>query len=540
MTRKILAVILALAMIFALGLTACGGEKTAEDGTKASGTTKASDKKEETTAATKPDGEAVQVDWYNCGDYSDTPDWEEYVWPWMEEYVRENCNIELVFHGIAGGDYSTKFTAAITSGADIDLFEMGVTANTGFYVWYERNALAGLNGYLDEYCPQLVEHMPDYAFKACTIEGEIYAIPTIKDLATDIGYMYNEDLLKKLGLLDELLAIDYENAKDYDEFFYHFQEVRNEQIPEDADIPCHKVDVTLWTYFKADMFTTGVYTSIPDLGCFEDHPSNEVFNLYESDEYLDYISMVYRWVQDNINPYDSANFDSENIYRKEGHYPGMFEWGLMTAEYDAFAEYGWHEVLIHPQYAFTYTLQMHDAKYGFSALTTEEKRVGAVQFYNALSEDENLSTAWRFGVEDIHWKRTTDSLGNTRSTFDFEGGRNSDPTARNFFKWYNAGMGDMYTIIIPVTEDDHFLDILTNLNETAKASDNMGFLLSTTNIANEIAAVANVVGEYHNDLRYGMIDNYEERIDEFNTALYANGMQAIIDDAQAQLDEYRG
>lgn len=62
-----------------------------------------------------------------------------------------------------------------------------------------------------------------------------------------------------------------------------------------------------------------------------------------------------------------------------------------------------------------------------------------------------------------------------------------------------------------------------------------GFLLSASDI-NKIASAANIVSEDRNDMMYGMIDDYEARIDAFRATLEGNGMKTIVDEAQAQLD----
>lgn len=538
MSRKFLAIVLALAMVFALALTACGGEK-AEDSTKApdKGSTKAAEK-ETTAAEAEEDFEEESIDWWFWQGMDNTPDWDEYVHDAIVEYVKENLNINLTTHFFSGSDYVDKLNAALTSGTAIDLVAMGSGIN--LMVWYDRNALAPLDDLLAKYAQDLTAKLPDYAFQACTIDGKIYAMPTLKDLATDIGYLYNETLLEELGLLDELLATPFENAKDYNDFFYKFLDVRNEQNPEDADLPCMKSYTTFWAYYKGDRITNGVFTMIPGLGCFEDKKSNEVFSVYETKEYLDMAAMINTWVKDGVVAYDSSNWDSENVYKKEGKLPGEFEWGLMTSEREAYAEYGWYEMLIHPQYAFTYTLQMHDAKHAIYSQSTESKQVAAMRFYNAIAEDPQLATSIRFGVEGIHWIRETDANGVIRSQFAFEGGRNADPTARNYYFWYLPGVGDLTGIYLPMSQPDEFFEIMLSLNANAKASDNMGFLLSTENISNEIASVSNVISEYHNDLMYGMLDDYEARIDAFNESLAGNGINAIVDEAQAQLDAFRG
>ena len=78
-----------------------------------------------------------------------------------------------------------------------------------------------------------------------------------------------------------------------------------------------------------------------------------------------------------------------------------------------------------------------------------------------------------------------------------------------------------------------------DFNKTGTPSDNVGFVLDTTNITNEIAACSNVISEFDGTLSKGQNDNVDELVDEFVAKLEANGSQKIVDEAQAQLDAWK-
>lgn len=540
MTRKILAVLLALCMVFALALTSCGAAEEAGKNEKV--TSKAAEKEEKKdTAGPAVAGETETVDWFCRRDLTNVTDFADYVEPWLYDYMLENYNIELFYHGFGSADYTTKFNAAISAGTGCDLFFLAQTTNGNLYVWYNRGALEPLDDLIVEYAPKLLEVLPDWAWAGTSINGVKYAITTYKDLATDIGMFYNETMLEETGLTEAYEAVEFIKAADYDEFFHTVKAARDELHPDIADIAAVKLTTTNWSYFKADWLSEGVYTSIPGLTCFENYPSDQVFNLYDTEDYYDMIALINKWVKDNIYPYDSNNYDTENEYYKTGKFFGTFEWGEMCPEREAYFEYGgWYEGLMHPKYAFTYTMQMQDCMQCINANTTDSKKVAAMIAYNALCEDSEVSTAMRFGTEGTHWIKTTDAKGNTRAEFNFEGGRNADSSKRNFYIWYFAEFGDLSSIYIPTTQPDDFLDIMVRINNEAKASDNMGFMFETTNVENEIAAVANVISEYNQDLMYGMLDNYAEQIDAFKASLTGNGIDAIVAEAQSQLDAFLG
>lgn len=542
MTRKILAVVLALAMVFALALTACGNEAADAEDTKAADTTAADTtaKEEETTAADTEEEEFAleTVDWYCAQDMNEKPDWADYVWPELQAYFLETLNLEVEWHGFAWADYAAKFQAALTANTGIDLMYMAATG-TPLGVWYERNALCPLDDLLNKYAPELVASMPEYAFKACTIDGQIYGMPTVKDLQFDTGYMYNATLMEELGLNDSFEAVDFQNAKDLSDFFYEAQTARNEAHGDWADYPLNSDFRNLTAYFKCDSFTSGLAARIDGTRCFEDQDLDGCFLMYETDEYANNMKMLKQWTDDNITPYDCTNYQYTDI-RNEGILLGQFELGLIVAVRDQYAEYGWTQELRHPNFAYTSTGACQGSYTSINGNTTPEKQVGAMRLWNCVAEDSYAATVIRFGLEDIHWQKYTDDNGNTRIDFDFEGSRNGDPTAYNYYMWYFHQIGDLTSVWLPDTQGDNFVEFLKEMNNNALSSQYMGFNLATEAVQNEIAACATVLGEYETDLYCGMIDDVDGRIDAFVAALEANGIRAIQDETNAQLADFVG
>lgn len=79
-----------------------------------------------------------------------------------------------------------------------------------------------------------------------------------------------------------------------------------------------------------------------------------------------------------------------------------------------------------------------------------------------------------------------------------------------------------------------------DFNKTGTPSDNVGFVLDTTNITNENRRLAPTLSpNLTGTLSKGQNDNVDELVDEFVAKLEANGSQKIVDEAQAQLDAWK-
>ena len=91
---------------------------------------------------------------------------------------------------------------------------------------------------------------------------------------------------------------------------------------------------------------------------------------------------------------------------------------------------------------------------------------------------------------------------------------------------------------VPGYSTNYFAKI-KEMNQTATPRPNSGFVFDKEPVANQIAAVTNVVAEYHNTLITGQNANVDQLVDEFVSELKSNGMDEIVEEAQRQLDAWR-
>ena len=136
---------------------------------------------------------------------------------------------------------------------------------------------------------------------------------------------------------------------------------------------------------------------------------------------------------------------------------------------------------------------------------------------------------------------------NDEGKMQFEGSErnNSSNTAEyGYFYWYMADAGNLLIVNAPeslVGPDGIMLKELERYNKEAVVPRHMGFVVDIDPIANEIAACANVIAEYHPVLTAGQLSSQEEVgkiIDEFVAKLNANGAEKIVAEVQRQIDEW--
>ncbi len=74
-------------------------------------------------------------------------------------------------------------------------------------------------------------------------------------------------------------------------------------------------------------------------------------------------------------------------------------------------------------------------------------------------------------------------------------------------------------------------------NSEMMTSKAYGFTFDSTPVTTEEAQLASVYEQYSKDLAFGVVD-VDSKLKEFNDALYAAGLQKVMDEKQRQLDEW--
>ena len=171
--------------------------------------------------------------------------------------------------------------------------------------------------------------------------------------------------------------------------------------------------------------------------------------------------------------------------------------------------------------------------HGYAVAAQSKHIERSLEVIDLLNSDPYLATLIRFGPEGVGW--TDENNDNVIELTAI----NSDPTNRYWYYWYQWNMGGLTVSKLPPSYTPEFSSLLSELNNTAVPSANMGFVMDRTPVENEIAACVNVIDEYNKALVYGQYEDPDATIDEFIQKLKDNGIEKIIAEGQAQLDAWR-
>ncbi len=536
MKRKLFSKVLSFTIVFAmvLSMAACG-EKTpapVDQTPKSTEGTKAPETDQTQSTEAKPEErEHVELVWYTLIN-KDYPGKQATI-DAINEYLKEKLNTTLDIKFYLSSEYSDTVSTIVSSGQYFDIVTSG-SGRVDFSTFAARNAFAPLNDYIDEYLPGTKAQLPEAAWDAYTIDGNVYAVPPIKDLADQWCMILNQNMLDDLGVT---FPEKYDTGLDVIDFLYEVKNARDAKYPDKANQPLiHKNLQNLEAFYNFEAIigargTTMLAANVPGLLGFEGMGEGEtLFCPVFTDEFRDLMKTMRKLVVDGIVPFDTSTFDSDKVLYKAGELLGEFNLGYIYWDEDTYMP-AFKSTLYTESSAMMTTATLQTGGMAVSAECEHIDRV--LEVVELLNTDPYLATVIRFGPEGDGW---TDADGDNVIELS---AANSDSSNRYWYYWYGWNVGNMTVSKMPPGYPANFGEMVQNLNNSAASGANLGFIMDKTPVENEIAACNNVWSEYYKTLLAGQNDNVDQLVDEFQAKLISNGIEKIIEEGQKQLNEWR-
>lgn len=530
MKKKVLSLVLSAVMVASV-FAACGGDSKAPAGdtttVDATDDAAASDAATGDTAAADIDiSEPVTLKWYLHGsNVTDDSD----VLAKANEYLGEKLNVTLEPIWGTWGDFDSNAVLALQAGDPIDIYftcswsadEYVKYAKDGYWVRLDDPE----NNLLEKYAPDLFASIPSVLADGAMVDGAsgmgVYAVPGYKDIATQYCWDVNVTLLEELGYTIE----DIQGKT-----FYEFGDIL--QAAKDAKGDSFYPLLVEGIVLERMVTNSLVLETNCILSYYVDpaNPANDIgstiVNKYATDEYKKFIDQARAYYEAGYIDPACANSQQANDTRTAKQLAGDYLIGTQSYAYGCEIQYaearGIEVAMIPTTPAFVDTTSSRGAMMAISTSSANPER--AMMFLNLLNTDPYLMTLLNYGVEGVHYNVVDDGC------IEFTEKRN------DYIPWTN-GMGNVMLLPNTVAEGPTYRADFEAYYAASCEVPILGFTLDTANIETEIAAIANVAGEYALPLAAGAAP--EGTLDEFLTKLEAAGMQKVVDEANAQLDAFK-
>ena len=424
--------------------------------------------------------------------------------------------VEVEFKAVSAYDAFALFPTWIGTGERVDLM-MPLLQDLRTYV--DQGMILPLDDLIDENAPHLKDLIAE--FPAVTgnniIDGETYAILTVPNLTGQGGgYIIGQQYVDEVDW-------EYDSSKVYTfaelgELFALIKEKHPEMYP------CGVV--TAGKTSSEFAYSHGAYDSLsgsPNYsGVLMGTDSTTFVDLFETEEYQEYIHYLREWYKAGYIHPDSATMDgSVNSLKNAGVTAGYF---MVSAP----IQRGENDYIIRLSEPYTPSAGAG----GWVIPITAAEPEAAIRFVDFVWSDADLANLIQWGIEGDHYIMLDETIG----YIGFPEGVDASSSG-----YYNTlGLwGDTRKIYIWTPTSSQADNDAYSAEALENRTKGIGISYTMENVTNEIAALSAVVAQYVPALESGSVD-VDVYYPKFVEALKAAGIDSVIADKQAQFDAQYG
>ena len=520
MKKKLLALLLATAMVATL-FAGCGGNEEPDNsenkGSEVVGDTDESESEEEQE---EPDEIVIALMCTAPMDQSITDHVEEAI----NEMLLEKVNVKADIMWFQAADYGQKVPMMLQGGEQIDLMMMTPVPSASYASFLTAGQLMDIAPYLDEYGQGIKEAMGDY-LGATSVGDATYAVGNLASLYGFLAINMRADVLRDLGLYEQAAAI-----KSWDDYEAILEEVVAKT--DYAGVSNSDAEGTIITC-QPFMVGTGAFADaywVDTIGdgyqyTYVDAETNTVKCYFENPAFMSAVKEMGEWNKKGLIYEDAHTTDEYGAALiKSGVSFSYLAAGELGGAATVASNAGCEilQIEVTPRLVGTAAFQ----KFGFCVPVTSDYPEAAIKVLNLLFTDKEVVDTFTWGVKGVDWVE--------------KDGLATYPEGADAQSVYHTG-DFLYGNVLNITPwEGNAADIReqqAEANKNAAASKYIGCALDTSTVATEIAAVKDIVDRYKEGLCSGVTD-YEAEYQKFIDAIYAAGMQDIINEFQAQLDAW--
>ncbi len=508
---RLFAVLLALAVL----LSGCG---TAAPTTSATPSPSAPAKSSEVAATSESavapvaSLEPVEINaWFLAPQVKDI----ELVQTEVSKLLSEKINATIKLNYFWWDSYADKQKLALASGEAIDTMFSPQWWNYETYV--SQKAYLPLDDLLAQYGKNIVANIAPAYLEAPRIEGVLYGIPTSKDMLGVSGVLVNKAMADKYGM-------DFSGVKtpaDLEPFLKTIKEKEPDVIP----LISTKGDQS--SYFMMD-YSASING---DVGFIKTDGDIKVINTRESTEYKTVQALARDWFKKGYINEDVATLQDGMPVKKAQK---AFMWAEQLKpgkDKEMEAQLGYPITQIYayqglPRY--TMTGDLTNSMFVIPRASKNPER--AMMFLDLLFYDKAIKNLLDWGIEGKHYKKVGENQ------IDYADGVTAENSGYTGLAQWAMG-GSQFLDYLWANESPDKWVKMKEFNDSAVPTKALGWTFNQEPVKTEIAACTTVSDEFGAALNSGIVD-YDEAYPKMKKAYETAGINAIIAEAQKQLDAF--
>ena len=317
----------------------------------------------------------------------------------INKIAREEINAEIELTFLRFGNYIQQTMLSLAAGEQIDLLPTVGTLST----LHAQGHLLPLNNLLDSHGQDVKELLGPDLLMAATFDGDIMAVPPLRNYAAGASMTMRKDVLDKYNIDPEELQAEVDAQAvlvDKLAVFESIYDLVKEDYPGMAPIaPGFPQNAGVITDLHVRIPTGGGF------GVLMDKDSREIVNYYDTEEYKDLIKKVREWqVKGYVMRGAETNQESfEDLVKAGRAFSGIrtFEPGVNEK---ASGQAGTALVAI----CIVEPSLKHIEAVTWTIPRTSKNPEKAMEFLNLLYTSSDLQNLWAYGLEGQHYELTAD------------------------------------------------------------------------------------------------------------------------------------
>lgn len=348
---------------------------------------------------------------------------------------------------------------------------------------------------------------------AGSLNGKIYAVPTLKDMASQQFFRLDKERYEALGFE----IPDAMSFADLEEYLAAYKANYDDVYP----LMMGKSGLTGMT--NCAQWIAGSYLCSP-YNLVGTERENKIIPFWEAEELMERYRLLHKWYDlGYINP-DAAT--TETIGKEirasvrsgsawAGYYAGYTAWGDMEVQGVSYSG------------PYMSTATMRGAMNAINAAASQEQAIACLKYLELLNTDRTFRDILRFGVEGVHFNYV-----------DVDGVKAVERTEQGTNNWSMDGFVTGSVVNASVTSNAIYdWEKIYADYENALVSTLGAFSFIKDDVEAECAACSAVMAKYNAELYTGTID-IDEVLPTIKAELEAAGIYTVMEEAQRQLDEY--
>ncbi|MDR1948787.1 MAG: ABC transporter substrate-binding protein [Spirochaetaceae bacterium] len=444
---------------------------------------------------------------------SDEPAKQSEIYDNLNKMLIEKLNCTLKINWIPWAEFTNKYSLLFSSGEVFDLAYAATWLN--FAPLAQKGAFMELDELFPKYAPKNYARQSKTALQQATINGHIYAIPTLQATYSAYGPIYRAELALPYGWDGKM-----ETMADYEKYL---------QIVKDNNPGIEPIDIYSFgseidsLYIQNDDYFMFKGTDFLFFDPRLDHP--RIIPLWEYEHVNDFLTMIDRWNKAGFYPKNALS-DTDSAKLRNGksasriHNPDSWT----------------GEVHNNPQWDIRYANFVGDisnlpfTQDALAVSNTSKNPERALALYDLITNDEEVWRAFFYGIE-----------GKSYEIEVIDGQEYVKPINVDDYGFSALWAARTNEFVLPTVGDPPELKQMkaewdSRIKDGVRSQKFQSLQIDTTSVETEFAACIAAHHQYWWPLELGYVD--ASHLAEYKEKMEAAGIEKVRAVLQAQMDSY--